>query len=135
MNPMAMLDSVQHALWQRDWRKSPYWQRTGIRAVRMFVLIWRDLVAGDLSMRAMSLVYTTLLSIVPLLALSFSILKGFGVQNRLDQTLEAVLAPLGDEKAQELTESLIGFVKLLRNIRKVHHITIAIVFVGSVNTR
>ena len=38
---------------------------------------------GQLTLRAMGLVYTTLLSIVPLLALSFSVLKAFGVHNQI----------------------------------------------------
>jgi membrane protein len=101
---------VQRYLWERDWDDSPAWQRLAVRAARVVVLVTRDLAAGELNMRAMSLVYTTLLSIVPLLALSFSVLKGFGVQNRLDDTLNAMLAPLGDQKAAELTENLINFV-------------------------
>lgn len=36
---------------------------------------------------ASALTYTTLLSLVPLLALMFSIFKGFGVQNRLEPIL------------------------------------------------
>jgi membrane protein len=40
----------------------------------MLQVLVRDLASGDLNLRAMSLVYTTLLSMVPLLALSFSIL-------------------------------------------------------------
>ena len=36
---------------------------------------------GELGLRAMGLVYTTLLSAVPLLAISLSVLKGFGVHN------------------------------------------------------
>jgi membrane protein len=101
---------VQRHLWGRDWRKAPAWRRLGIGAARILVLVARDLNAGQLNMRAMSLVYTTLLSFVPLLALSFSILKGFGVQNRLDDTLNAMLAPLGEQKAAEITENLIAFV-------------------------
>lgn len=97
-------------IWDRDYSHASIWQRSTIRAMRTLILLVRDLIDGDLSMRAMSLVYTTLLSIVPLLALSFSILKGFGVQNQLDEPLRTVLAPLGDQKAAELTENLIGFV-------------------------
>jgi len=42
---------------------------------------------GRLSLEAMSLVYTTLLSLVPLLAVSFSVLKGFGVHKRIEPLL------------------------------------------------
>ncbi len=100
----------QRYLWERDWREAPAWQRTLIAVARTIVLVLRDILGGELTLRAMSLVYTTLLSLVPLLALSFSILKGFGVQNQLDETLRGALAPLGEEKSVELTENLIGFV-------------------------
>jgi membrane protein len=64
-------------------------------------------------MRAMSLVYTTLLSLVPLLAVSFSVLKAFGVQNQLEPALLNFLAPLGP-KGAELTATIIGFVDNMR---------------------
>ncbi|MGE0621348.1 MAG: YhjD/YihY/BrkB family envelope integrity protein [Pseudomonadales bacterium] len=106
----TLKDLEQRYLWDRDWRDAPAWQRWGIDIIRTVMLVLRDVMSGDLTLRAMSLVYTTLLSLVPLLALSFSILKGFGVQNRLDDTLRTALEPLGEEKAAELTENLITFV-------------------------
>jgi membrane protein len=57
----------------------------------------------------MSLVYTTLLSIVPLLAVSLSVLKGFGVHNQLEPALVALLEPLG-EKSIEISSKIVGFV-------------------------
>ncbi|MEE9302288.1 MAG: YihY/virulence factor BrkB family protein [Thiotrichaceae bacterium] len=71
--------------------------------------ILRDLNEGQLNLRAMGLVYTTLLSIVPLLALSFSILKGFGVHQRMEPILLQLLEPLGD-KSIEITEQIFTFV-------------------------
>jgi membrane protein len=58
----------------------------------------------------MSLVYTTLLSIVPLLALSFSVLKAFGVHNQAEPMLRRFLAPLG-EKGDEVSRQIIGFIQ------------------------
>jgi membrane protein len=69
----------------------------------------RELTQGEITMRAMGLVYTTLLSIAPLLALSFSVLKGFGVHNQLEPFLLQFMAPLG-QKAQEVTTQVLGFV-------------------------
>lgn len=80
------------------------------RAGRLLWVLGRDLIEGQLSMRAMSLVYTTLLSLVPLLALSFSILKALGVHNSLEPLLAEALAPLG-ERAADITSSVIGFVE------------------------
>jgi len=57
----------------------------------------------------MSLVYTALLSIVPLLALSFSVLKAFGVHNQIEPALGRFLAPLG-ERGNEVTIQIIQFI-------------------------
>ncbi len=51
--------------------------------LRYLVALLRDMFAGGLMMRSMSLVYTTLLSIVPLLAFSFAVLKAFGGEDKL----------------------------------------------------
>ncbi|MFN2168227.1 MAG: YhjD/YihY/BrkB family envelope integrity protein [Anaerolineae bacterium] len=83
-----------------------YWLRV---LGRYAYAVIRDLGDGQLTLRAMSLVYTTLLSIVPLLAFSFSVLKGFGVHQKIEPQLYAFLAPLGD-KGAELTDRIIGFV-------------------------
>ncbi|MEJ2554109.1 MAG: YihY/virulence factor BrkB family protein, partial [Gammaproteobacteria bacterium] len=72
-------------------------------------MLVRDVTEGQLTLRAMSLVYTTLLSLVPLLAVSFSVLKGFGVQNQLKPTLLEFLAPMG-ERGVEITDRIMGFV-------------------------
>lgn len=71
--------------------------------------IGRDFITGTLPLRATSLVYTTILSIVPLLALSFSVLKAFGVHNQLEPFLTNILAPLG-EQSTVLTGQILGFV-------------------------
>jgi len=65
---------------------------------------------GDLlSLRAMGLTYTTLLSFVPFLAVTFSVLKAFGVQNQLGSVLARMLAPLGPE-GSVITQRVIAFV-------------------------
>jgi membrane protein len=74
--------------------------------LRYLYAMLRDFFSGQLTMRAMSLVYTTLLSIVPLLAFSFAILKGFGVFNQLEPYLAGLLAPLGEQGEQITTQIL-----------------------------
>lgn len=76
------------------------WGRALFRAVRV----------EGLDYRATSLAYTTLVAIVPGLALCFSLLKTFGVANQLEPMLLQLLAPLG-EKGPELTETILGFVR------------------------
>ena len=61
----------------------------------------------------MSLIYTTLLSLVPLLALGFSLLKGLGVHNSLQPVLERFLAPLGPQGTQ-ISQNVIAFVENIK---------------------
>ena len=77
--------------------------------LRYLYAIIRDLMSGQLTMRAMSLVYTTLLSVVPLLAFSFALLKGFGVFKQLEPFLAELLAPLG-EQGEQITEQILSLV-------------------------
>ena len=77
--------------------------------LRYLFAVLRDIVSGQLTLRSMSLVYTTLLSIVPLIAFSFSVLKGLGVHKELEQRLYTILEPLG-EKGVEITDQLMTLV-------------------------
>ena len=78
--------------------------------LQLAVMVGRDLMGGMITLRAMSLVYTTLLSIVPLLAVSISMLKGFGVHDQLEPTLVQILAPIG-EKSTEISARIVEFVE------------------------
>lgn len=66
-----------------------------------------------LNLQAMSLTYSTLLSLVPFLAVMFSVLKAFGVQNVLEPFLGQMLQPLGAE-ASAVTSKIINFVENIR---------------------
>ena len=83
------------------------------QAGRYLYALSRDLLDGQISMRAMSLVYTTLLSLVPLLALAFSLLKGVGAHNNLLPILQELLAPLGEQGA-ELARNIVSFVENIK---------------------
>ena len=80
------------------------------QVLRYVVALIRDMFAGGLMMRSMSLVYTTLLSIVPLLAFSFAALKGFGGQDKLEPMLFWLFEPMGVQGA-ELTQKVIDIVE------------------------
>ncbi len=77
--------------------------------IKIAFLVGRDFIENLVKLQAMALAFKTLLSIAPLLAVIFSILKGFGVHNRIEPVLAEALAPLGD-KGQEVASHLIGFV-------------------------
>ncbi len=96
-------------LWQTKLQEVNALQAFFIQSLRIFYGVIRDLSGGLPSLRAMSLVFTTLLSLVPLLAVSFSVLKGFGVHNQLEPALTSLLQPLG-EKGLQLSQQIITFV-------------------------
>ena len=96
-------DACDHNAPRSEWRKF----------LQIIAMTLRDLMGGMITLRAMSLVYTTLLSLVPLLAVSISVLKGFGVHDQLEPTLVHLLAPLG-EKSVEISAKIVGFVENMR---------------------
>ena len=98
--------TVNAAIWNVSLSSMPSWKVFIVQPIRLIIVLARDLAYGQLTLRAMGLVYTTMLSLVPLLALSFSVLKAFGVYNRIDTLLLGFLAPLG-ARSTEVTLSLI----------------------------
>ncbi len=102
----TLTETIDHALWRRDLADKLFPERLVWTIARYFHAVLRDLLSGQLTLRAMSLVYTTLLSTVPLLALSFSVIKIFGVHNRLQPQLYHLMEPLG-AKGAEITDWVI----------------------------
>ena len=104
------LKTIRNYIWNSDLNSLSRFQRQFVQILKIGYCVIRDLLDGMLTLQAMSLVYTTLLSLVPLVAVSFSVLKGFGVHNQVEPMLLSLLAPLG-EKGQEITIKIIEFVE------------------------
>jgi membrane protein len=66
-----------------------------------------------LALQASSLAFATLLSLVPFLAVAFSMLKAFGAHTLLEPVLLQAFAPLG-ERGAEVARQIVGFVDNLR---------------------
>ena len=84
-----------------------------IKPLRLIVVAISDFRDGVLSIRATSLVSTTLLSLVPFLAVTFSVLKAFGVHQQFEPLLVQGLEPLG-EKGSEIAGHIVEFVNNLK---------------------
>ncbi len=105
---------LNRQLWEIDTSPLSSFKTFIIKTIRLLYVAIREFAEGQLTLRAMSLVYTTLLSIVPVLAVSFSVLKAFGVHNEVvEPFLVRFLAPLGD-KGTEITSQIIGFVENMK---------------------
>lgn len=105
-------ETIEDRLFTGSRSMPPPWGAV-LRVVRYPAALIRDWLRGEISVRAMSLAYTTLLSIVPLLVFSFSILKSLGARGDLRFILSQFFAPLGGA-ADQLTESVLQFVRNMR---------------------
>ncbi|MBX5461110.1 MAG: YihY family inner membrane protein [Steroidobacteraceae bacterium] len=108
-------------MWLRFWRFLDGWffgpgslgthpTAVLVRVLRYPYAVIRDLLTGgDINLRAMGLVYTTLLSIIPLIAFAFAILKGFGAHRDLEPVVYEFFRPMGSEGAAEITRRIMHF--------------------------
>ncbi len=103
----------QHDVWTVDVHQLTGLRQTGVKLLRLGLVATSEFRKSFLSIRATSLVYTTLLSLVPFLAVMFSVLKAFGVHQQIEPILSQALDPLG-EKGVEITKNIIQFVDNLK---------------------
>ncbi len=109
MNIKALIDRFRYFVWDAPLGGAPWWQRGLQHGLRVASVLIRDFSVGTLNLQAMSLVYTTLLALIPALAIVFSVLKGFGVDRELEVFLTEFLAPLGDQGV-EIRTTVLEFV-------------------------
>jgi membrane protein len=98
----------------------PASQRPGLlggilRLLRYPYALLRDLSRGQINLRAMGLVYTTLLSLIPLLAFAFAILKFFGGHRDLVPIVYEFFRPVGEPAATDLTSRAVQFANRASN--------------------
>jgi membrane protein len=108
-------------MWVRAWNifdwlffgprsAGPGFLAAAVRVLRYPYAVIRDLLGGEINLRAMGLVYTTLLSLIPLLAISFAILAAFGLSHDLQPIVYEFFRPMGDPGAAEITSRVMHFV-------------------------
>jgi membrane protein len=106
------MERLEDGLFLESLSMGPPWGPV-LRRLRYPAALVRDWLNGELNIRAMSLAYTTLLSLVPLMVFSFAILKGLGARGDLKFLLREFFRPLGGA-ATQLTESVLQFVQNMR---------------------
>jgi membrane protein len=85
------------------------WGAFALRMLRYPYAVVRDVTQGEISLRAMGLVYTTLLSVVPLIAFFLSVLSIFGLEEKLGPWVYELVKPLGEQGAELVTRDIMQF--------------------------
>ncbi|MYH47137.1 MAG: YihY/virulence factor BrkB family protein [Gammaproteobacteria bacterium] len=111
--PHALAGAVRGWLWGQENESELWLVRIARRSLQILAAVTRDLASGQLSLRAMGLVFITFVGFFPALTLVFTVLQEFGVHNDLRPTLLAVLEPLG-ERSAEITDDIIGYIDALQ---------------------
>src|ERR1700722_14341391 len=99
------LERLEDDLFQKSRGMGPPWG-AALRWLRYPAALIRDWLRGEINTRAMSLAYTTLLSLVPLMVFSFAILNGPVARGVLRLILDDVFRPMGTA-ATELADSFL----------------------------
>ena len=102
---------ITRDIWRLDFSQLSKLQAFFYRQIRIGYLVVKAFVQDRLMVRASALVYATPLSIIPMLAVMFSVLKAFGVHYKLGDMLEKVLRqPLGDQAVDTIVPKIVKFV-------------------------
>jgi len=110
---MTQISNIIGHINERIWRDDP--EKTGgilgtlLKLLRVSILLVRNFNDRNTRLRAMGLVYLTLLSVVPLLAITFSLLRAFGIHNKFRDVLLTLVEPLG-EQGSEVVDYVLEFV-------------------------
>ena len=123
---MNLIERWNNRVFEADASQLGWLGRTAVFWVRLTLVILRKFADERLHLQSTSLAYTTLLSLVPFLAVTFSVLKGFGVQNQLRPMLLQSLEPLG-AKGGEIAEGILSYVDNL-NFAVLGFLGIALLF-------
>lgn len=108
--PRNLRAKIKHLLWEQNPNELTILHRVLLRQAQAAVLVIRDFGINQSLLRASALTYYTMLSIVPLLALTFALLKSFGVQNLLEPLIMEKLN-VGDGTA---AQTLLGYINNTR---------------------
>jgi len=93
-------------VWRFDFSELTRVRKSALQALQVLLLVSERFFKDRLMLRAGALTYTTMLSIVPLLAFMFAVLKGLGVQRRLEPiVLERVAVG-----SQEIVTRLMNYI-------------------------
>jgi membrane protein len=101
---------VTHRIWVMNFSRMNRWRAFGAKVLKIVLIVINDFFKDRITLRAASLTYSSLLAIVPLFAVMFSVLKGFGFQNKI---LEVLMEKLTANQAS-VAQNIIHYINNAR---------------------
>jgi membrane protein len=101
---------IFHDIWEADLDKQPKWQSVLFRQLRIVMMGVKGFQKNKIQEKASALTYYTLLSIVPTLAMAFGIAKGFGLEEKMRESIMDSTKNNREiwEKVTEFAESMLA---------------------------
>ena len=96
---------IRTVIWQTPQTNAPLWKRLPIEAVKRCILAVRLFTAKRVMSEASALTYSTLLAIVPILAVVFAIARGFGYNKYIEMWFREAL-----QSQPQAAEAIVDFV-------------------------
>ncbi|MFW5893515.1 MAG: YihY/virulence factor BrkB family protein [Verrucomicrobiota bacterium] len=97
---------VHGELWDVDLAALPRIKQFGFLLIRIGAIVGKGLIADKCALQSAALSYITLVSLVPVLALSFAVSRGLGAHDRVMDILETNLAELPEKTRVFVTQVL-----------------------------
>ncbi|MCE5311675.1 MAG: YihY/virulence factor BrkB family protein [Nitrospiraceae bacterium] len=110
---LTIIDFFNNGLWDTFNEAERTAKKCLRRTLQAAVKLVYEIQSGQLATRSQSLVYITILSFVPLIAVAFSLLKAFGFHNMVQPFLVNLLDPLGD-KGEEIALTIVKYVNNIK---------------------
>jgi membrane protein len=104
------IEFFKRTLWKAETVSGGLLKRSVMKFLRLLSVAVGSIFEEQLIIRTMALVYSTLLSLIPLLAVSFALIKAFDFHLKMEIFLTSVFAPLG-QQGSDLTRQIVQYVE------------------------
>ena len=104
MNIRKTIDFFKYSIW-KDFSRKPRHTRFAVAPLRMLILAIERFTTKRIIDSAAALTYSTLLAIVPILAVVFAIARGFGFNKYIEEWFRGVLS-----SQPQAADTIVGFV-------------------------
>lgn len=101
---------ISEGIWDVELSSLSRMRRLGVNAIRVVHLVYRGFMDNDCPLHASALTYSSLLAIVPMLALALALLRGLGAGERVEQKILESVAAMPDQ-FQAMVNQMLGYVR------------------------